>query len=247
MGRELGFAVTVSDLIQHGDREISSTAIRTALTDGRPRDAAAMLGHWHRIEGEVIHGEKRGRELGYPTANMSVAAHIRAEREKARQEVMASCAAWRQGKTPPPLRESPPRASKTTALACIASQLHRPPPEERPGYVPVASVIEESGDCRCSVSAASPAVGRASAATANRLHDSPSSSISSSSSSSSSVELLKGGMSKRGFGLKSPGAPCEDGNYPSDLDEPTDAKVGKYTFHECLIHYMDREKISPSN
>ncbi|MFN7175185.1 MAG: riboflavin kinase, partial [Thermaurantiacus tibetensis] len=36
------------------------------------RDAAAMLGHWHRIEGEVLHGEKRGRELGYPTANMSV-------------------------------------------------------------------------------------------------------------------------------------------------------------------------------
>ena len=31
-----------------------------------------MLGHWHRIEGAVIHGEKRGRELGYPTANMSI-------------------------------------------------------------------------------------------------------------------------------------------------------------------------------
>ena len=31
-----------------------------------------MLGHWHRIDGEVLHGEKRGRELGYPTANMSV-------------------------------------------------------------------------------------------------------------------------------------------------------------------------------
>jgi hypothetical protein len=31
-----------------------------------------MLGHWHRIEGEVMHGEKRGRDLGYPTANMSV-------------------------------------------------------------------------------------------------------------------------------------------------------------------------------
>jgi riboflavin kinase / FMN adenylyltransferase len=31
-----------------------------------------MLGHWHRIEGEVIHGEKRGRDLGYPTANMSL-------------------------------------------------------------------------------------------------------------------------------------------------------------------------------
>ena len=31
-----------------------------------------MLGHWHRIDGEVLHGEKRGRELGFPTANMSL-------------------------------------------------------------------------------------------------------------------------------------------------------------------------------
>ena len=68
-----GIAVTIADLIKSDDVEISSTAIRTALSDGRPRDAAAMLGHWHRIEGEVIHGEKRGRELGYPTANMSIA------------------------------------------------------------------------------------------------------------------------------------------------------------------------------
>jgi riboflavin kinase / FMN adenylyltransferase len=35
-----------------------------------------MLGHWHRIEGEVLHGEKRGRELGYPTANMSAFAGL---------------------------------------------------------------------------------------------------------------------------------------------------------------------------
>jgi riboflavin kinase/FMN adenylyltransferase len=73
LGRELGFAVTVADLVQAGGSSISSTAIRRALTGGRTRDAAAMLGHWHRIDGEVIHGEKRGRELGYPTANMSVA------------------------------------------------------------------------------------------------------------------------------------------------------------------------------
>jgi riboflavin kinase/FMN adenylyltransferase len=72
LGKELGFGVTVADLVQAEGREISSTAIRQALSDGRPRDAAAMLGHWHRIDGEVIHGEKRGRELGYPTANMSV-------------------------------------------------------------------------------------------------------------------------------------------------------------------------------
>ncbi len=73
LGTANTFAVTIADLVQAGGTSISSTAIRQALTEGRPRDAAAMLGHWHRIEGAVIHGEKRGRELGYPTANMSVA------------------------------------------------------------------------------------------------------------------------------------------------------------------------------
>lgn len=72
LGQRHGFATTIAPLLTVGGTEVSSTAIRTALTEGRPRDAAAMLGHWHRIEGEVIHGEKRGRELGYPTANMSV-------------------------------------------------------------------------------------------------------------------------------------------------------------------------------
>ena len=73
LGDALGFRTTIAPLIRQADSEISSTAIRAALTEGRPRDAAAMLGHWHRIEGEVLHGEKRGRELGYPTANMSLA------------------------------------------------------------------------------------------------------------------------------------------------------------------------------
>lgn len=72
LGQRHGFATTIAPLLAVNGTEVSSTAIRTALTEGRPRDAAAMLGHWHRIEGEVIHGEKRGRELGYPTANMSV-------------------------------------------------------------------------------------------------------------------------------------------------------------------------------
>lgn len=70
-GARLGFEVTTADLLG-GEAPVSSTAIRAALTEGRPRDAAAMLGHWHRIEGPVLHGEKRGRDLGYPTANLSV-------------------------------------------------------------------------------------------------------------------------------------------------------------------------------
>jgi riboflavin kinase/FMN adenylyltransferase len=73
LGKQYGFGVTIADLIKSDNTEISSTAIRQALSDGKPQVAADMLGHWHRIEGEVIHGEKRGRELGYPTANMSIA------------------------------------------------------------------------------------------------------------------------------------------------------------------------------
>ena len=70
-GAEMGFGVTIAKLLAGHGGAVSSTAIRNALTDGKPRDAAAMLGHWHRIEGRVITGDQRGRELGYPTANMS--------------------------------------------------------------------------------------------------------------------------------------------------------------------------------
>jgi len=72
-GAEMGFGVTIAPLLEGTDGQVSSTAIRTALSEGRPRDAAAMLGHWHRIEGPVVGGEQRGRTLGYPTANMSIA------------------------------------------------------------------------------------------------------------------------------------------------------------------------------
>ncbi|MEX0317933.1 MAG: bifunctional riboflavin kinase/FAD synthetase [Ruegeria sp.] len=71
-GQDMGFGVTIAPLLERSENVVSSTAIRTALTEGRPRDAATMLGHWHRIEGEVIGGEQRGRDLGYPTANMSI-------------------------------------------------------------------------------------------------------------------------------------------------------------------------------
>ncbi|WP_299922546.1 bifunctional riboflavin kinase/FAD synthetase [uncultured Pelagimonas sp.] len=71
-GQDMGFGVTIAELLETGGVQVSSTAIRTALSEGRPRDAAQQLGHWHRIEGEVIGGEQRGRELGYPTANMSI-------------------------------------------------------------------------------------------------------------------------------------------------------------------------------
>lgn len=71
-GARFGFDVTVMPLVGKADGAFSSTAIRTALTEGRVADAADMLGHRHRIDGKVLHGAKRGRDLGYPTANMTV-------------------------------------------------------------------------------------------------------------------------------------------------------------------------------
>nr|WP_319249681.1 bifunctional riboflavin kinase/FAD synthetase [uncultured Celeribacter sp.] len=71
-GAEMGFEVTIADLLETEGGVSSSSAIRVALAEGRPRDAATMLGHWHRIEGMVGHGDKRGRDLGFPTANMSI-------------------------------------------------------------------------------------------------------------------------------------------------------------------------------
>jgi riboflavin kinase/FMN adenylyltransferase len=71
-GARFDFEVTVADLLTAETGAVSSTAIRAALSEGHPRAAADMLGHWHRIEGPVLHGEKRGRELGYPTANMGL-------------------------------------------------------------------------------------------------------------------------------------------------------------------------------
>ena len=71
-GRDMGFGVTVAPMVGLGAERISSTAIREALSAGRPAEAARMLGHRHRLEGPVIRGDQRGRDLGYPTANISI-------------------------------------------------------------------------------------------------------------------------------------------------------------------------------
>ncbi|SFK01810.1 bifunctional riboflavin kinase/FAD synthetase [Celeribacter neptunius] len=71
-GATMGFDVTIAELLETDSGVSSSSAIRVALAEGEPKKAADMLGHWHRIEGKVGHGDKRGRELGFPTANMSI-------------------------------------------------------------------------------------------------------------------------------------------------------------------------------
>jgi riboflavin kinase / FMN adenylyltransferase len=66
----LGIEVDVQPHVDIEERPVSSSAIRSALAEGQIEDATAMLGGPWFITGKVIHGEKRGRELGYPTANI---------------------------------------------------------------------------------------------------------------------------------------------------------------------------------
>jgi riboflavin kinase / FMN adenylyltransferase len=66
----LGIEVDVQPHVDIAERPVSSSAIRMALAEGQIEDATAMLGGPWFVSGLVIHGEKRGRDLGYPTANI---------------------------------------------------------------------------------------------------------------------------------------------------------------------------------
>src|ERR1700712_1002724 len=66
----LGIEVDVQAHVDIDERPVSSSAIRMALAEGQIEDATAMLGGPWFASGEVIHGQKRGRDLGYPTANI---------------------------------------------------------------------------------------------------------------------------------------------------------------------------------
>jgi len=73
MGEMEGFGVDVFrpvGLLDGGADKISSSTIRDALKQGRPEEAARLLGRWWTVESRVEHGDKRGRDLGFPTANM---------------------------------------------------------------------------------------------------------------------------------------------------------------------------------
>ncbi|WP_298259312.1 bifunctional riboflavin kinase/FAD synthetase [Bradyrhizobium sp.] len=66
----LGIEVDVQAHVDIAERPVSSSAIREALAEGQIDEATAMLGGPWFINGEVVHGEKRGRDLGFPTANI---------------------------------------------------------------------------------------------------------------------------------------------------------------------------------
>ncbi|MDE2501063.1 MAG: bifunctional riboflavin kinase/FAD synthetase [Alphaproteobacteria bacterium] len=78
MGEMEGFGTVIFDHVKAGaDEKISSTGIRMALKSGKPDEAARLLGHPFVIEGRVEHGDGRGREFGFPTANMHLGSYLR--------------------------------------------------------------------------------------------------------------------------------------------------------------------------
>lgn len=70
MGRQYGFTVGIVDPVTVDGVVVSSSLIRDLIADGRVNEAAKFLGRHYSIEGTVVHGSHRGRELGFPTANV---------------------------------------------------------------------------------------------------------------------------------------------------------------------------------
>jgi riboflavin kinase / FMN adenylyltransferase len=73
LGERFGFGVEGLELITDDGVTFSSTYIRACIDAGDVEAAAAALGRPHRVEGVVVHGDRRGRELGFPTANLATA------------------------------------------------------------------------------------------------------------------------------------------------------------------------------
>lgn len=73
LGREFGFKTIVVEPVRASDLEVSSSKIRELIAAGEMRGAARMLGRPHFLSGSVVKGRGRGREIGFPTANLASA------------------------------------------------------------------------------------------------------------------------------------------------------------------------------
>lgn len=75
LGWRFGFEVEGLDLISNDGITFSSTYVRSCIEAGDMAAAATALGRLHRVDGVVVHGDRRGRQLGFPTANISCPAY----------------------------------------------------------------------------------------------------------------------------------------------------------------------------
>lgn len=73
LGQRFGFRAEKIDPVRYKEFVVSSTRIRRLVTEARMDEAAALLGHAYFLDGRVVEGQKRGREIGFPTANLETA------------------------------------------------------------------------------------------------------------------------------------------------------------------------------
>src|SRR5919197_5058591 len=72
LGARYGFKADKIDPVRYKDFVVSSTRIRRLIGEGRVDEAGALLGHQYSIDGTVMHGDRRGRTIGFPTANLCI-------------------------------------------------------------------------------------------------------------------------------------------------------------------------------
>jgi riboflavin kinase/FMN adenylyltransferase len=72
VGEELGFRVEVAPLLAEDDEKVGSSSVRQALSEGDVARVARLLGRPFSLRGPVVQGDKRGRTLGFPTANIAI-------------------------------------------------------------------------------------------------------------------------------------------------------------------------------
>ena len=70
LGARYGFKAEKIDPVRYKDFVVSSTRIRRLISEGRVDEASALLGHEYALDGTVMHGDARGRKIGFPTANL---------------------------------------------------------------------------------------------------------------------------------------------------------------------------------
>jgi len=70
LGPRYGFKAEKIDPVRYKEFVVSSTRVRRLISEGRVDEAGALLGHQYTLDGSVVHGDRRGRAIGFPTANL---------------------------------------------------------------------------------------------------------------------------------------------------------------------------------